>query len=73
MGETDRLFRADEGGSCRMGVILGNGNPELNAPPADDEDVLLPQLELRLPAVVHCASSRPRTVNSLVKSNAFVA
>jgi hypothetical protein len=73
MGERDRLFRRGDGGSLDMGVILGNGNPEFKTPPADDEEVLLPKLELRLPPAVHGASSRPRTVNSLVKSNALVA
>ena len=43
---------ADAGGSLEIGVILGKGNP-LNAPPADDDDVLLPQLELRLPPEAH--------------------
>jgi hypothetical protein len=46
IGDTDRLLRADDGGSLFIGVILGNGNPELKAPPVEDEEVLLPQLEL---------------------------
>lgn len=70
MGDSDR-FRDKDEGSLEMGVILGNRYPGVSTAPAEEEDVLLPQLELRLP-VVHCASSRPRTVNSLVNSNALV-
>lgn len=52
MGDKERLvLRAGEGASLAIGVIPGNGYPELNAPPAEDEEVLLPQLELRLPPV----------------------
>jgi len=74
MGDKERLvLRAGEGGSLAIGVIRGNGYAELNAPPAEDEEVLLPQLELRLPPPVHGLSSSPRTVKSRVNNNAFVA
>jgi hypothetical protein len=54
MGDKERrVLRAGDGGSLAMGVIRGKGYPELNAPPAEDEEVLLPQLELRLPPPVH--------------------
>jgi hypothetical protein len=52
------------------GVIRGKGKPEVNIPPADEVEVLLPQLELRLPAVQLPSSSLP-TVNSRVKRSAF--
>jgi len=48
-----RVPRAGDGGSLEIGVILGNGYPELKAPPAEDEEVLLPQLELKLPPPAH--------------------
>jgi hypothetical protein len=53
------------------GVIRGKGKPAANIPPPDDVEVLLPQLELRLPAV-QLPSSSARTVNKRVKSRAFV-
>jgi hypothetical protein len=56
-----------------MGVILGNGNPGLRGPPEDEPEVLLPQLELKLPPAVHWPSSRPRTVNSRVNKSALPA
>jgi hypothetical protein len=66
-------FCFGDAGSFLIGVIFGNGNPlGAKAPPDDDVDVLLPQLELRLP-LVHCASSSPRTVNNRVNNNALVA
>jgi len=54
LGDRERLvLRAGDGGSLAIGVIRGNGYPELNAPPVEDDEVLLPQLELRLPPPVH--------------------
>lgn len=55
-----------------MGVIRGKGSPELKAPPVEDEEVLEPQLVLKL-VPCHCPSSKPRTVNRRVKRSAFVA
>lgn len=72
MGATDTLDGCSGEGFVCIGVIRGNGKPELRAPPAEDDEVLLPQLELRLPPTVHCPSSSPRTVNSLVNNSAFV-
>src|ERR1700733_14161345 len=64
VGDTGRF---GDGGSFFIGVILGKGKPlGASAPPVDDDEVLLPQLELRLPPPVHCPSSRPRTVNNRV-------
>ena len=65
------LFRSGDAIGL-IGVILGKGNPGLNAPLAEDDDVLLPQLEGKLPPV-HWASSNPRTVNNRVKRSAFDA
>jgi hypothetical protein len=66
--------RCGDGGSFFIGVIFGKGKPlGASAPPVDDDEVLLPQLELRLPPLVHCPSSRPRTVNNRVNNSALVS
>lgn len=66
-----RVLRSGDCGGL-IGVILGNGKAEVKAPPAEDPEVLLPQLELKLPPSKSC-SSNPRTVNKRVKRSAFIA
>ena len=72
VGIVDALVSRSADWVVFMGVILGNGKPAFSTAAAEDVEVLLPQLELRLPPVYIC-SSTPRTVNSRVNSSAFIA
>ena len=69
------IDRRGDGGSFFIGVIFGNGYAldSTPPPPADDAEVVLPQLELRLPPPFQLPSSTPRTVKSRVNNSALAA